>query len=328
MPKIAVLGDTFIDIQTGPLKQMPTWNCDLRAETVKLMLGGSAANTARLLGLFGSKTRLFSSLGDDDVSTMQVQKLRSEKLVETENSLLQIKNTSAPTAIVLFGENNRGFISNRGSLESYSVLDINKKILFGYEHLHFGGYFVCIGMQTNKLINLIKETKEKGITISMDCQYDSTQTWKGKDGNLLKILPLLDVFMPSEYEAQGITNKTTLLEALSELRNLMPNSLVIIKNGEKGILFSLPKKYQIEGAEKVFKVSAETVDVVDSTGAGDAFNAGFLHKWVKGLTKIVDEKGDKKDAYLKLVMDSAKYGCWAGTKCVQAKGAFVKEIYQ
>ncbi|MES1919960.1 hypothetical protein MHBO_001702, partial [Bonamia ostreae] len=323
MAKIAVLGDICTDIQTGPLNTLPTWNRGRKADTIKLMIGGSAGNTARYLGALGKQTRLFSVLGDDDVSRLNVLKLKEENLVSIDGSVVQKENDFAPIAIVLFGMNKRQFIIYSGSLKSFTVDDINSKLVFENDHLHFGGYFVCPGLHNDKLIEFLKQVKARGITISMDCQGKGTQKWTSKNNHLRKVLPFLDVFMPSSYEALGITNTTSVDEAIDELSKLVPETLLIIKNGEEGVVLSFPKRLNFAGGN--VKVPTEKVSVKDVTGAGDAFNAGFLAKWVEGL-KRTSPKDLDKEIYAKLAIESAEHGCHLGSRCVQEQGAFVKSV--
>lgn len=113
MPKkIAVLGDIYVDVHTGPLADLPVWNSDLFSQNIKFLVGGSAGNTSRCLGGFsrfdniqalGVDSRLFSALGDDDVSQLVISKLSRERLTKTDGSVVTINGCTAPTSIVLYG---------------------------------------------------------------------------------------------------------------------------------------------------------------------------------------------------------------------------------
>lgn len=165
---------------------------------------------------------------------------------------------------------------------------------------------------------MIKEAKKKGLTISMDCQLDTKQEWTGENGHLAKMLPLLDVFMPSEYEAFGITKKNTIEESMKVLRKMMPNGLIIIKHGKKGVHFS------VSGAEsdKSINVPAFKVkELVDTTGAGDCFNAGFVHKWAEPKN---DRSG--KMGQIDYIRNAILYGCAAAKFCVENVGAYVDDF--
>jgi sugar/nucleoside kinase (ribokinase family) len=107
------------------------------------------------------------------------------------------------------------------------------------------------------------------LTTSLDPGYDPADAW-GSD--LLDVLCEVDVFLPNEVELEKLTGKQNPAEALRILDN--GRTLIVAKLGAEGCM-SLDQG-------KVIKVPAFPVQPIDTTGAGDTFNAGFLHAWLKG----------------------------------------------
>lgn len=170
------------------------------------------------------------------------------------------------------------------------------------------------------MVALLREIRSQGLTVSMDCQFDPTLEWTGENGNLAHFLPLVDVFLPNEHEAMSITRTESVAEAAEALSRMMPQGAVLVKNGGKGVLVKLPREESV--CVPAFK--AETV--VDTTGAGDSFNAGFLSSWVR------EKRGEKREIIKnwlnsgKRLMTAAAFGCAAANLCVQSVGAFVQGI--
>lgn len=334
MTDINILGDTYLDIQTGPLDEMPVWGEDSKVPNIEFLVGGSACNTARYLAVLGKKPTLYSCIGDCKKSMFVSDVLNKENLIDIKDSVKVLTGQSCPCAIILYGKMGRGFISTRGCLEIYTANYVNRRYLENNSHLHLSGYFAMPGIQNQDLIELLEYAKEKEITISMDCQYDGSKEWTGKNGNLAKVLPYLSVFMPSEDEAFGIAKldkeelknkEESLSKAFKHLRTTMPKGLIIIKCGKKGVRYTL-------NGDKEKQIGVEEVPETDSTGAGDSFNAGFLYKMeedggLKMLNSFLnDESGISETDLREKIEEALLFGCELGSRCVQKKGAFVREI--
>jgi sugar/nucleoside kinase (ribokinase family) len=116
---------------------------------------------------------------------------------------------------------------------------------------------------------LFRELKAAGLTISLDTNDDPADEW-GSD--IKNVLSLVDVFLPNAQEALQITRSKSLEEAMARLADIVP--LVVVKMGSEGATAS-------RGKERVHSPALK-VQVVDSVGAGDSFDAGFLCEFVNG----------------------------------------------
>jgi sugar/nucleoside kinase (ribokinase family) len=122
---------------------------------------------------------------------------------------------------------------------------------------------------TSRIPELFAKLKDAGLTISLDPNDDPAHTW---DRSILEALKFVDVLMPNEREACRMTGEPVLERAVEALREMVP--LLVIKRGAKGA--------SAYTQDNEWNAPAERVKIVDAVGAGDSFNAGFLHGWIRG----------------------------------------------
>jgi sugar/nucleoside kinase (ribokinase family) len=135
-------------------------------------------------------------------------------------------------------------------------------------HFHMSSYYLQQAL-THRIPELLRFLKAAGLTISLDPNDDPARTW---DRGILDALEFVDVLMPNEREACMVAAAPSLEHATSALRERVP--LLIIKRGSNGA--SAYTKHS------EWHAPAHSVPIVDAVGAGDSFNAGFLHAWTRG----------------------------------------------
>ena len=335
---VACLGDAFVDVQVAGVQALPGWGEDAECQGVSLLPGGSCANAARHLASIGREelcVSFFTCVGDDEFGRWFLSKLRDEGLLAApDQSVIVRSGVPQSTCIVLSGAADRAMVSCYSSNRLMQAEDFEQPLLRGggapYAHLHIGGYFNCAKLHTEALLALVRALRAGGARVSLDTQFDASELWTGCDGHLRRLLPLLDVLLFNETEGAGIAaacvpaqpeespgiasivggasdgdNAAPLGDAplgpalvLERLASAYPQALVVIKCGADGVLGAC-------GAQR-WEVGCYPTAVVDTTGAGDAFNAGFLHRYV--------QEPDDVGAAL-------RSGCAAGALCVAMHGA-------
>lgn len=121
-------------------------------------------------------------------------------------------------------------------------------------------------------IDWLELCRRSGVTTSLDTNWDPAERWEG----VLELLPLVDVFIPNEAEALAISKQTDVFSAARTLAQY--GSLVVVKRGENGALAVKGEHFwELRASESQIQPN----HIVDTTGAGDNFDAGFLCTWLR-----------------------------------------------
>jgi ribokinase len=242
---------------------------ELLADSYALELGGSASIFASQIAKLGGKVALVAMLGNDSLGSFLQQRIQA---LGIDTSYLQFSNTSkTPLGLNLSIKEDRAMLTVLGSLTELSFSHVPYKLLNLTRHWHIAGYFL-LNQLTNGWPAFIEKLKSKRITISLDTNWAPDGDWH----RVMELLPLVDVFLPNENEAMAITNQSDYRKAGVALSSLV--KCVVIKRGAEGA------SAFVEGVETLQSIPVEiksTLQVIDTTGAGDSFDGGFIIEWLK-----------------------------------------------
>ncbi|KAL0592215.1 hypothetical protein ABG067_000322 [Albugo candida] len=299
--RFAVIGDAFVDVVAGalsPTQGLPTWGTDVECHCpIQPHPGGSALNTAtHLSALSRGKSEflvdLHTVVGDDFFGKIIHEHLELNQISLQSPCLPELKTG---VCIVLSSPSDRGFVTYYGAMRKFSLRHIDRVRVLDANHLHIGGYYSCPQLHS-EILPLLKAAKEKGITVSLDTNYDTSDKW---DGGLTHILSFVDVFLPNETEARRISRRETIQEAFTFFEQFV-DGLIVIKMGKHGV------RARCTRTKCTWFQPTIKVEVQDVTGAGDSFNAGFLYQWKQ-------HPQDVKNALL--------WGSAVASRCVAEIGA-------
>lgn len=255
------IGPYYCDLIFTGLPEMPQLGAEIHGTGLQLGPGG-AFNTSYALFRLGLKTGWICDFGQDFFSQYVLEKIRKLGM-DTSLFRYHTHDVCAVTAAFSYSHD-RGFISYT---DQFETLDL---VPFIETHrprcVLLGG--LCFGEDFSKLAQVARDL---GVRIVMDCQHrDVDLTTPG----VADALKQVDVFLPNQCELLRLTGKASLEEALPVLAALTP--LVVVKMGNQGAATL------IDG--QITRIPGIHVDaVVDTTGAGDSFNAGFLYGFLQGL---------------------------------------------
>jgi sugar/nucleoside kinase (ribokinase family) len=159
----------------------------------------------------------------------------------------------------------RAILTHLGAINTLQAQQVTHAMLQQARHLHVASYFLQTALQPG-LPDLFQRAHALGLTTSLDTNWDPSGAWRGFD----ELLAGADVFLPNANEALALSGLSTLEAALENLSR--KSRVVAVKCGREGAL-------ACRGKERV-RVSALPVQVVDTIGAGDSFDAGFLYGWL------------------------------------------------
>ncbi len=259
---ILVPGTYFCDIIFTGLPTFPALGTEMVCEGLNVIPGGTL-NCVVALRRLGVHVGWVGALGNDFFSKFVLEELQLEG-VETA-LVTQLDRPLRQVTVSLSYPQDRAFITYTDPQPDEIELLLEALERVTYRHLHFPGLFVH-----DKLPALLETCHAQGIGVSMDCQHHEATL----DMPLAReVLSRVDMFMPNASEAKKLTCTDTLDDALGALSALVPH--VVIKCGEEG---AVARRDGVDYREPAVKLTP-----VDTTGAGDVFDAGFLAAFLDGL---------------------------------------------
>jgi sugar/nucleoside kinase (ribokinase family) len=290
---IDVLGFGIIvyDVFAKPLDAVPDWGRLITFDEIAHSVGGCPVNTSVDLAKLGAKVMIGGCLGTDPAGNTVREKLREAGLVVGGLTAIEGRSTSF-TFIAIGSDGQRRFFHTVGANACISDAHCTDDMLRRAKILHVGGTLLMPGFDGEPTARLLKRAKEFGLITSMDTAFNP-----GVDAaSLVKpCFKYLDIFIPSIEEAELISGKTDPQEILDSFDGEgMP--VVGIKLGSKGSV--------IRAEGQTHWVPPFKVTPVDTTGAGDAFMAGFLYGTLKGWP----------------ILERARFATAVAAICIQAIG--------
>jgi sugar/nucleoside kinase (ribokinase family) len=264
---IAIAGETNLDLILYGLPQQMPLDRELIAENFSLTLGGSSAILAHNLAALGVKVGFATKIGSDPLTTICL-----ERLCET-GAKLSYANPSSGDRIgitlQLHHGNTRHTLTYLGVSEKMSAAEIDLDFISSSRHFHISSLFLQKAFQ-HDLPALCRQLKQRGLTLSLDTNDDPDDKWAQP---LEELLHLVDVLLPNEDEAKRMMHTDDLKSAMDSLARYTP--IVAVKCGARGSMVQAGKTRWI--------LPPLYVEPVDTIGAGDSFNAGFLKSYIAGL---------------------------------------------
>ncbi len=268
---LLVLGDCNPDIVLSGGHVDPVFGqVERLVGDAKLTVGGSGAITACGAAGLGLRTAFVGVVGDDLLGRFMVDALTAGG-VDVSGTLVDPEHPTGLSVILLQpGGGDRAILTAPGTSALLSAEMVPSRLISSSRHIHVSSFFLQSALRPG-LASLFGSARASGITTSIDPNWDPAEEW---DGGLRAILPSCDVLLLNAVESAKIagTDATDATDAAATLA--ADGSLVVVKDGRSGAL--------AVHAGEVSSVAAPEVDAVDSTGAGDSFDAGFLAGYLNG----------------------------------------------
>ena len=272
-----VIGDVNPDILVIDADVVPEFGqVEKYVGTIRLTIGGSSAITACGVARLGLRVAHGGVVGDDILGHAILEALR-DRGVDTSTVSIDRAIPTGATVHLGTGEN-RAMLTATGTINRLRAEDVPRETLPLIRHIHAGSTAIQPQLRPG-LPALFREARAAGATSSFDTNWDPDRRWEGID----PMLAGTDLFLPNEREAALISGIMDPLEAARAL---------VVRADEAGrdpaaAPLTVAVKLGADGAlavrgEEALRLPAEPAQVVDSTGAGDAFNAGFLYGFLEG----------------------------------------------
>lgn len=270
-----VAGDANVDLIVNGAPDVE-YNAEKLAEKMELTLGGSSSITAYNLARLSVKTGFLGVVGNDLFGDFVVNALASANV--NVDALHRDAREKTGITIWLSRSTQRAGITYPGTIASLCAAHFQQEYLQRARHLHVGHYFLLTKFHSDAA-GVFRHAKELGLTTSLDCNYDPADEWKS---HIEDVLRYTDIFFPNEEEARRLTGARSAESAAIQLGKLAHT--VAVKLGAEGVL--------VYSNGSCFHLAAPTVEVIDTTGAGDSFNAGYLTQFLQGAdARVCAETG-------------------------------------
>ena len=230
-------------------------------EEGELTVGGSGAITACGAARLGLRTALASVVGADPLGRFMLAAL-GERGVNT-SSIVVRPEARTGVSVVLVRDADRAILTALGTISELTEDLVDRQLLSAARHIHVSSYFLQSGLRPG-LAELLREARDAGASTSIDTNWDPSDEW---NGGLLDLLPETTILFVNAEEARRIA---AIADAEDAARALSRDGrgLVVVKLGAQGALAVV--------GDQVIRSAAVAVEEVDSVGAGDSFDAGFL----------------------------------------------------
>ena len=244
-------------------------------EGFRLTLGSSSAIFAHNLSALGARAGIVSKIGADAFGKMALGWLTAGG-VDVKHVVAAADSTATGLTVILAqnADSARGgervILTYPGTMFELRYEDLELDYVFSAQHLHLSSYFLHKALRP-RIAELFEQARAKGLTTSLDTNDDPEDAWAD---DLQQVLPHVDILFPNEREAMKIARTDDLSAAVTALSEKC--GLVAVKLGANG---ALARKGKSE-----WRCAPLKIDAVDTVGAGDSFDAGFVRRYLQGAS--------------------------------------------
>jgi sugar/nucleoside kinase (ribokinase family) len=260
---ITIAGELNLDLILYGLPAEMQTERELLATDFRATLGSSSAIVAHNAASVGARVAFTTLVGADDFGRLAIDRLRAAGV---DISHTRQGSVATGVTVLLPHGDQRHILTFPGTIAELTVGDLDFDFLVQGRHFHLSSLYLQRGLHDG-LPDLLRRLKQAGLTISLDTNDDPDNRWGSP---LPEVLPYVDIFMPNEDEICRMTNSSDLDEGIQRLG--VEVSTIVVKRGRRGA-----RVYEQGRAVDVAPINVVPVDTI---GAGDSFDAGFLRAYL------------------------------------------------
>ena len=264
MKRIHCVGAVVLDLLNGPIPQypVPRVSTQVTAKWIRMMPGGGAANMPSAVARMGLPIRSFSKVGDD-LNGELIRRELAQLSVDVTGIRISPGEPTPFTFVAVHADGDRTFIHTPGANMTFSLGDLDLDQVLATDLLLYHNLYVLPQLDGQPAASLLAEAQRRGVLTFLDEDFG----YGPKFEPLAAMLPYCDYVIPSFDDLLAIFAGASPEEMASQLLALGARSAVL-KMGRDGCLIA-------RGRERI-RVPALPANVVDTTGAGDCWDAGFI----------------------------------------------------
>ena len=269
-PAVLVIGELNVDIIAAGLVEPPQLGKEIEAKSLEVVLGSASAIFASGLARLGHRVAFVSKVGADSFGELCRERLAG---LGVDTGWVRVEPGSATgVTVCLSTKADRAQVTYPGAIAELGPRDVPRGAFDGFRHLHLS----CFALQKRlrpAFSQLFAQARRRGLTTSFD---PNSSLIGGLRQQALRVLPHVDLLFLNEQEAAELTGGKSARAAAQQLSQRAGR--VIVKLGRKGALSARDGK--------VASVPGRKVQVVDTTGAGDSFAAGYVTAFLGGGSEL------------------------------------------
>lgn len=292
MTSVVTLGVHIVDVLTRPVDALPTGQDTVLVDQIRMTAAGSAAGTAVDLAKLGADVVSMGAIGSDELGDFLVFLMGRHGVDVSRLARLDSEQTSA-SILPINSEGGRPSLHVPGANLAVTADHIDGAALEAAKVIHLGGLDVTWALNDPAFFGKLDAARQAGAIVTMDLLSNMEDLLKGAAA----FLPYVDYFLPNEEQATAMTGLDDPAEAAEALLSTPGPRAVLVTLGGEGSL--------VATAEGVTRLPVIPVEVIDTTGCGDAYCAGFITGLLHG-----------KD-----VQESARWGTAAAATVAQGLGS-------
>jgi sugar/nucleoside kinase (ribokinase family) len=265
--RVLVVGEINIDLICQGYHSFPSPGREVLVDDFRMVLGSASAICAMGLARLGTPVAFFGKVGDDPAGHFCLDAMRGRGI--DLDAVVADPSLKTGVTVAITSTADRALVSFLGSIASLSEGEVPRELLSRADHVHVSSFYLQEALRPG-VEKLFREARAEGLTTSLDPGFDPSERWAP---DLVETLRSVDIFFPNEVELRGLTGSDDPEEAVRRLQN--GSTRIVAKLGARGAM-------ALDGGGRSVHVPAPRVEVTDTTGAGDSFDAGFLHAWLEG----------------------------------------------
>jgi sugar/nucleoside kinase (ribokinase family) len=263
---VTVAGELNLDLILYGLPDDLEPEKELLANDLALTLGSSSAIFAHNLAVIGNRVGFISRIGTDPLGKNALERLESGGV-----DVSRVRNVAGPTksglTVIVTGTGSRRILTYPGTMFEMGYDDLDIDYLRSGRHFHLSSFYLHRALRP-RIAEVFEQMKRAGLSTSLDTNDDPDDTWEGLDD----VLRFVDVLFVNEREACKIAHQGDVESAVDKLA--AQAKVVAVKLGQRGA--------RVRQGQREWTHSGYAVNAVDPVGAGDSFDAGFLHQYIRG----------------------------------------------
>ncbi|WP_040690130.1 carbohydrate kinase family protein [Nocardia vinacea] len=257
---VIALGAHVLDILIRPVAAIPDGQQTALVEDIRITAAGTAAGTALTLAKLGASVRTAGAIGADASGDILLG-LLAKAGIDTKLVVRKEDQPTSSSVLPIRPNGERPSLHLLGANPFYTLDDVDWTAIAAADHLHLGGPELIGAANAARIL---RHAKDNGVSTSVDLIAPGAL---GSLDAIAEVLPHTDYFLPNDEQVLGFTGTTDLVAGCEVLEDAGACILAVTR-GADGTLLVGPDNYQ--------DIPAFAVDVVDTTGCGDAFSAGFI----------------------------------------------------